>query len=353
MNLVSFLNDASLSNNANIGVLDINKPKCFHAFSPYFRILMNESPKIYFAPFQGITTHLFREVYSRHFGGVDKLFTPYFSNFEPGCKLPPKQQTALRSQSEHGVEVIPQVLSKNADEIIWLAKQCENLGFKELNWNLGCPYPQVAGKRRGSGILPYPEMVDEILEKVFKEINIDYSVKCRLGYASADELEAIIPIFNRFPISELTLHARIGKQLYSGQPDLEAFEKASAMVKQPLVYNGDIFTPKDWHIFSERFPSIHLLMLGRGILRNPFLPGQIKGLEMPQNPQRIVQQFVEELYHAIRRERNDNPSVLNAMKEFWSYLAEYFDDPVRAFRKIRKSKNFGDYEEAVAANFEK
>lgn len=313
---------------------------------------MIEQPKIYFAPFQGITTHLFREVYARYFGGVDKLFTPYFSNFEPGCKLPPKRIAALKNQTEHGVEVVPQVLSKSADEIIWLAKNCEELGFKELNWNLGCPYPQVANKKRGSGILPYPEMVNEILERVFNEIKIDLSIKCRLGYASAAELDKLIPVFNRYPINELTIHARIGKQLYSGQPDLNAFAEAIPRINAPMVYNGDIFSPEDWRLFSERFPSINLLMLGRGILRNPFLPAQIKGLAMPENPQMIVQQFVDELYHAIRHERNDNPSVLNAMKEYWAYLAESFDEPVRVFRKIRKAKNFGDYEEAVAAIFE-
>lgn len=313
---------------------------------------MTEPLKIYFAPFQGITTHLFREVYARHFGGVDKLFTPYFSNFEPGCKLSPKKMDALKNQSEHGVEVVPQVLSKSADEILWLAKTCEELGFKELNWNLGCPYPQVANKRRGSGILPYPEMVDEILEKVFKEINIDFSIKCRLGYNSADELDKLIPVFNQYPISEITLHARIGKQLYSGQPNLEAFAEAANLIKQPLVYNGDIFSREDWRIFSERFPNIHLLMLGRGILRNPFLPAQIKGLALPANPQKVVHQFVDELYLAIRHERSDNHSVLNAMKEYWVYLAESFDDPVKVFRKIRKAKNFGDYEEAVKVIFE-
>lgn len=314
---------------------------------------MTSSPKIYFAPFQGITTHLFREVYARHFGGVDKLFTPYFCNFEPGCKLPPKQVAALRNQSENGVEVVPQVLSKNADEIIWLASRCEELEFKELNWNLGCPYPQVANKKRGSGILPYPEMVDEILEQVFSEINIAFSIKCRLGYASVDELHALIPVFNRFPISELTLHARIGKQLYSGQPNMDAFAEAVSLIKAPLVYNGDIFSAEDWHRFAEQFPSIQLLMLGRGILRNPFLPTQIKGLQIPENPQMIINQFVNELYMAIRHERNGNPSVLNAMKEYWSYLSEYFDDPIRAFRKIRKARNFGDYEEAVAKIFER
>lgn len=312
---------------------------------------MNPQPKIYFAPFQGITTQVFRSVYSRHFGGVDKLYTPYFSNFEPGYKLPPRKLTALKNQFESGIEVVPQVLSKSADEILWLAKCCKDLGFKELNWNLGCPYPQVASKKRGAGLLPYPEKVDEILEKVFSEINIAFSVKCRLGYASADEFKQLEPVFNRYPISEITLHARIGKQLYSGQPDLNAFAEAVTLIKRPLAYNGDIFSGHDYHSFSRRFPSIQLLMLGRGILRDPFLPMLIKGIELPEDPKTHIRLFVDELYFTYRKDRDDNPSVLNAMKEYWAYLAESFDDPLRVFRKIRKAKKFTDYEDAVADIF--
>lgn len=332
--------------------MSINLLKYLHDFYTYFRITLTALPKIYFAPFQGITTQVFRAVYARHFIGVDKLFTPYFSNFEPGCKLPPRKLTALKNQFENGIEVVPQVLSKSAHEILWLAKCCEELGFKELNWNLGCPYPQVASKKRGAGLLPYPGLLDEILDKVFSEINIAFSVKCRLGYASADELKAFVPVFNRYPISELTLHARIGKQLYSGQPDMEAFAEALTLIKQPLVYNGDIFSREDYNHFSSRFPSINLLMLGRGVLRNPFLPMLIKGIELPEDPKTIIRQFVDELYLAYREERDDNPSVLNAMKEYWAYLAESFDDPLRVFRKIRKAKKFADYEEAVADIFD-
>jgi len=313
---------------------------------------MNEQPKIYFAPFQGITTKPFRELYARYFHGVDKLYTPYFSNFAIGHPLPPLKQKALKDQFENGIEVVPQVLSKSAEEIIWLAHLCGQMGFKELNWNLGCPYPQVANKKRGSGILPYPEMVDEILQKVFNEIKISLSVKCRLGYHSADEMAGLIPVFNRYPISEITIHARIGKQLYAGEPDLHAFASAASAMKLPLVYNGDIFRVENYQEFIRQFPDIKLLMLGRGILHDPFLPAKIKGIELPTNPQAIVYQFVNELYEAIRHERNNNPSVLNAMKEYWAYLAKSFDEPVRVFRKVRKAKSFSDYEEAIAAVFD-
>ncbi|KAF0196418.1 MAG: hypothetical protein FD166_2373 [Bacteroidetes bacterium] len=313
----------------------------------YFRNTMNTEPSIYFAPFQGITTAVFRQIYARHFPGVNKLFTPYFANFEPGHALSPAKMVAMRNQSESGIEVVPQVLSKSADEILWLAKVCEQLGFKELNWNLGCPYPQVANKKRGSGILPYPEMVDEILGEVLRDINISFSVKCRLGYHSPDEMSALIPVFNRYPISELTIHARIGRQLYSGTPNLEAFAETASQLQMPVVYNGDIFSGEDYDRFRNWFPEINLLMIGRGILNDPFLPSLIKGFQLPSNPGTTIRAFVDDLYIAYRKERDDNPSVLNAMKEYWAYLAESFDEPVRVFRKVRKAKNFIDYEEAI------
>jgi tRNA-dihydrouridine synthase B len=318
----------------------------------YFRNPMNIKPAIYFAPFQGITTLTFRSVYARHFQGVDKLFTPYFSNFAAGYTLPSKKQLALRNQSENGIEVVPQILSKSHEEITWFAHSCEELGFKELNWNLGCPYPQVANKKRGSGILPYPEIIDEILEKVMQQVNLRFSVKCRLGHHSSDEMNALVPVFNRYPINELTIHARIGKQLYSGQTDLKAFGSAAAHLKAPLVYNGDIFSITDFQNFMQLFPQINLLMLGRGILYDPFLPTLIKGLEIPEDPKAHVRKFTDELYYAYRKEREDNPSVLNAMKEYWAYLSLSFSEPLKVFRKLKKAKNFDAWEEAINYIFE-
>lgn len=314
--------------------------------------MIQQPVSIYFAPFQGITTKPFRALYARHFKGVDKLYTPYFSNFAVGHTLPPLKQKALKDQFENGIEVVPQVLSKSAEEIISFARNCEEFGFKELNLNLGCPYPQVTRKLRGAGMLPFPDMVDEILEKVMKEIKISFSVKCRLGNLSAKEMDALIPVFNRYPINELTIHARIGKQLYSGKPDYDSFAAAVAQLQMPVVYNGDIFTDSDFEKFKSRFPEINLLMIGRGILSDPFLPSRIKGFELPSDPGKIIITFIDDLYMAYRKERDDNPSVLNAMKEYWAYLAESFDEPTKVFKKIKKAKNFETYEEAISLIFE-
>jgi len=308
-------------------------------------------PAIYLAPFQGITGATFRSVYTKHFQGVDKLFTPFFTGIHTDGKLPSRRMAELGSPTINGIEVVPQILSKDADEIVRFAKFCQNTGFTELNWNLGCPFPQVANKKRGSGLLPYAEMIDEILQKVMAETTIRFSVKCRLGYESKEEIFRLIPVFNHHAISELTIHARIGRQLYSGIPDTDTFLKAISNCTIPVVYNGDIFTGDDYQWLQKHFAQVKVWMIGRGLLTDPFLPARIKGIPLLIEPKKAIRNFVDELYAGYRKQMNDNLSVLGILKEYWHYLSESFNDPHIVFRKLKKVNSFNDYESAVAFVF--
>ncbi len=307
--------------------------------------------QIHLAPFQGITGGTFRKIFSRHFRGVDKFFTPFFTNISADSKLSPRKLAELGETFENGVEVVPQVLSKVAEEIIHFGKFCHQLGFTELNWNLGCPYPMVANKKRGSGMLPYPELIDEILQKVMAEIPIHFSVKCRLGYNSAEEIEKLVPIFNQYPVSEITIHARIGKQLYNGSTNLEAFCEAASKLTVPLSYNGDVFSRSDFERLNLQFPAINTWMIGRGLLMDPFLAQKIKGIELPDDCQAHIRRFVEELYSGYRRQLNNNLAVLGILKEYWKYLANSFNDPHQVFKNLKKVNNFEDYEDAISFIF--
>ncbi len=313
--------------------------------------LMEDRPLIYLAPFQGITGITFRSVYARHFKGVDKLFTPFFTAIQHSNKLPARKLQELGEPFENGIEVVPQILSKDADEINRFALFCKQLGFSEVNWNLGCPYPQVANKKRGSGMLPYPEMIDEILGKVIAETGIRLSVKCRLGYYSPNEIFDLVTVFNQSRISELTLHARIGKQLYSGNTDLETFGKVISLSTVRIAYNGDIFSVGDFMVLQKQFPSVHNWMIGRGLLYDPFLPAAIKGIDLPADRQAPIRKFIDDLYYEYRKQKNDSLSVISTLKEYWTYLSLSFDDPQKVFSKLKKVKSFDEYEDAVALVF--
>lgn len=313
---------------------------------------MPEQHNIYLAPFQGITGVTFRRVYVKHFQGVDKLFTPFFTTIHHSNKLPARKLAELGNPSENGIEVVPQILSKDADEIIRFARFCENLGFSEINWNLGCPYPQVANKRRGSGMLPYPEMIDDILQKVMAETAVRFSIKCRLGYFSTNEIFELIPVFNKHNIPELTIHARIGNQLYTGEPDQHIFAKAISLLKVPVIYNGDIFTKNDFLQFEKTFPAINTLMIGRGLLYDPFLPADCKGLPVATDRKAHIRKFIDDLYFGYRRQMNDNLSAISVLKEYWSYLSQSLNDPHKGFKKIKKVNCFDEYEDSVSRIFE-
>ncbi len=303
-------------------------------------------------PFQGITDAPFRNVFKRHFGGIDKFYTPFFTGIH-------KEEHAKNLQGEeidpkfNDVETLtPQILSTDAEEILRFAKQCKQLGYKEINLNMGCPFPRVANKKRGCGLLPYPDMVEAMLDRVFEEIDIKFSVKCRLGYFSPDEIEAIIPIFNKFPLSELIIHPRIGKQLYKGEADVERFKRLIPYINAPLVYNGDVFSVNGFGRIRNAVLPMNRFMLGRGLLTNPFLAEEIRGgaWNAPERTERL-HAYVIDLYKDRLRHAGGSPKVLGRMKELWSYLMYSFEKPQNVWRKIKKINALREYEEAVEEVF--
>ena len=340
------------------------------------------SPLLSLGPFQGITDAPFRKVFKRHFGGIDKFYTPFFTGIH-------KEDHAKNLQGEeidpkyNDVETLtPQILSTEAEEILRFAKQCKQLGYNEINLNMGCPFPRVANKKRGCGLMPYPDEVEAMLERVFEEIDIRFSVKCRLGYFSPDEIDAIIPIFNRFPLSELIIHPRIGKQLYKGEADAERFKALIPQINAPLVYNGDIVSVESFRHIREMVQPVNYFMLGRGILANPFLAEDIKASVVarphsvktendeaiqksvsldcfvPRNDTKRVSEkterlhnYVLDLYEDRLRHAGGSPKVLGRMKELWSYLMNSFEEPQVVWRKIKKINALKEYEDAVETIF--
>ena len=309
-------------------------------------------PFLSLGPFQGITDAPFRNVFKRHFGGIDKFYTPFFTGIH-------KEEHAKNLQGEeidphyNDVETLtPQILSTDAEEILRFAKQCQQLGYKEINLNMGCPFPRVANKKRGSGLLPYPDKVGTMLERVFEEIDIKFSVKCRLGYFDPKEIDAILPIFNKFPISELIIHPRIGKQLYKGEADVERFKALIPYINAPLVYNGDIVSEESFNRISNAVQPVNQFMLGRGILANPFLAEQIKNDKASTHDKtERLHNYVIDLYEDRLHHAGGSPKVLGRMKELWSYLMNSFEEPQVVWRKIKKINALKEYEEAVETIF--
>ena len=311
-----------------------------------------EGIRLSLGPFQGITDAPFRNVFKKHFGGIDNFYTPFFTGIqkEHAKNLQVEEIDPLYNDVK---TLTPQILSIDAEEILRFASQCKELGYNEINLNMGCPFPRVANKKRGCGLLPYPEKIEALLGRVFEKIDVKFSVKCRLGYFDPDEIVPVIDIFNQYPLSELIIHPRIGKQLYKGEADVQRFAELIPMVKAPLVYNGDIVSVKSFKDIREQVRPVNEFMLGRGLLANPFLAEEIKTIS-PSNQTRTerLHNYVIDLYEDRLRHAGGSPKVLGRMKELWSYLMYSFDEPQDIWRKIKKINALKEYEEAVETVFQ-
>ncbi len=318
---------------------------------PCFYRNTQKMTKLSLAPFQGITDSVFRNVFAEHFNGIDKYYTPFFTAIQ---KDNSKNLRGEEIDPQHNdISILtPQILSNDAKETIRFAAHCKSLGYKEINLNMGCPFPRVANKGRGCGMMTEPDKTTAMLKDIINNIDIDFSIKCRLGYKNNDEIDSFIETFNILPFSEIILHPRTGKQLYGGTADINSFARAASMIGKPLIYNGDIFSIEYYKNLRERLPDTESFMLGRGILVNPFLAEDISGkTKNEKNRNTRLHSFMISLYLERMKHSGGSPKVIGRMKELWSYLMYSFEEPQTVWRKIKKVTHTEEYEDAVEEVF--
>ena len=303
------------------------------------------------APFQGITDVVYRNIFKKHFCGIDKYYTPFFTGIQKDNSKSLRGEE-ISPEFNDVKTVVPQILSNTAEEIVRFANQCKSLGYPEFNLNMGCPFPRVANKTRGCGLMADPERTNKMLNDVFEQIDgIKFSIKCRLGYYNDEEIYAFIETFNSLPFSEIIVHPRIGKQMYTGEASLEKFKELVPLINKPLVYNGDIFTIAYYDTILSALSDLsalsHGIMLGRGLLTNPFLAEQIKNIDNQQDKKSRLHSFVVDLYINRLHHAGGSPKIIGSMKELWKYMMNIFDDPQNVWRKVKKVNHLDEYETAV------
>ncbi|WP_440066394.1 tRNA dihydrouridine synthase [Tenacibaculum discolor] len=300
------------------------------------------------SPLQGFTDFRFRNAQQKYFGGIDTFYAPYI-RLNGKFKIKSSYERDLLPENNTTLTVIPQVITNDAEEFLFVAKYVQSLGYKELNWNLGCPYPMVTKSGMGSGLICNPTRIDEILHRAHNETNILVSMKMRMGYENSEEILHTFPILDKYPLKNVAIHARIGKQLYKGGVDLDAFQKCIDVAKHQLYYNGDITTVAGFKAMKERFPSITHFMIGRGLIADPFLPQMIKDntTEYPKDRWKIFGEFHDEIYQQYDAALSEPTPIKMKMLGFWEYFSQSFSDPRKTYKKIKKATNPKKYQAAV------
>jgi tRNA-dihydrouridine synthase len=297
---------------------------------------------------EGLTGYIYRNAHHVFFNNIDKYFSPFIvANQSASFKT--REINDILPENNQGLVLIPQLLTNNARDFIHTSKKIKLLGYDEINLNLGCPSGTVVSKNKGSGFLSIREELDVFLEEIFSQSITKISVKTRIGKDQPEEFYDLIQIFNKYPIKELIIHPRIQKDFYKNKPNLKIFEEALKLSKNPVCYNGDIFTVKHYKEFTAGFPSVDTIMLGRGLLVNPGLIGEIENnLKLDKN---LLKEFHDKIYSDYKTILFGDRNVLFKMKGLWFNMISVFSNNAKYAKRIKKSERLCDYDEAVASLF--
>ena len=289
--------------------------------------------KLYAAPLEGVTTHIWRQAHRHIFGGADKYYTPFLSPNGNLCF----QTKELREVTQDETDLIPQLLTNRAEYFIWGAKELQKLGYRQVNFNLGCPSGTVVAKHKGSGLLSDPTYLDELLDSVFQALpDLQISVKTRIGRYETGEWERLLEIYDRYPIAELTVHPRVQKEFYEGTAHRDIFLWTRSHTRLPLVYNGDITSPDD-----EALGYGCPVMIGRGLIKRPSLLREIRGGKAADREELTA--FHDAVFSGYAALFGAGPAIYR-MREFWNYLSCAFIGTEDSIKRIRKAKTTAEYE---------
>lgn len=305
--------------------------------------------RLYAAPLEGITGYVFRNAFHTCFDNVDKYFIPFIQPNQKG-HFSSREKQDIKPENNQGMYAVPQILTNSSEDFLRTAWKLQTAyGYKEINLNLGCPSKTVISKKRGSGFLAYPKELERFLEEIFEKTEVEVSIKTRIGKESPDEFARILEIYNQFPVKELIIHPRVQTDFYKNHPNREVFQEALKTAKMPVCYNGDIFSMEDYARFTEQFPQVECLMLGRGLLKNPGLTREIRRQILLDK--KTLKMFHDHLYQGYCRVLSGDRTILFKMKELWGFLAPAFTDYEKYAKKIKKSEKLPVYEEVVEKLF--
>ena len=290
----------------------------------------------YFAPMEGLTDSIYRRLHHKYFPGVDRYFMPFIS---PTIhrSLTHKEDRELPMADSEAFVAVPQVLTKVPEDFLWAAQVCADRGYSEVNLNVGCPSGTVVSKGKGSGMLRDAQELDRFLDAVFTVSPLPISVKTRLGLEMAEDFVGILEVFNRYPITELTVHPRVRKDFYKEPVREEWFRYAYENSKNKLCYNGNIITKQQADQIANTYPGVESVMIGRALIGDPGMLMR-SGTET-ETLKRFHDELVEEYIRVFGSQRN----AMFRMKENWSLLHKRFEDTDKLWKKLRKTTDYTEF----------
>lgn len=299
------------------------------------------------APMEGLTGFVWRAVHSRFFGNADAYYTPFVTpTLEP--RFTERQLRELAPEVNAGRNVIPQLLTRRPADFVWAARALRDMGYREVNLNLGCPAGTVVAKGKGAGFLRSPSELADFLRIVFDEVEgIDVSVKTRIGWSEEAEFDALSDLYAHFPICRLIVHPRLKTDQYKGDARRHVLERLYPELPMPVGYNGDVVTVSDAEQVQRQFPGLAEIMIGRALMADPALIRKARGGAMADAEE--IFGFSDALFESYASAFGSRKNALMRMKEYWFFQLCLFDGTEPFEKAMFKARSEADFFGALAA----
>jgi tRNA-dihydrouridine synthase B len=285
-------------------------------------LLVGPAPFLALAPMQEVTDLAFWTLI-HEYGGADVYWTEYFRVHS--TSTPEKKIVEAIMRNTTGRPVIAQMIGNDIPELVRTAKFLQEFPVAAIDLNLGCPAPIVYRKCAGGGLLREPQRVDAILGALRDAVQIKFTVKTRLGFATADEFDSLLSIFAKHSLDALTVHARTVAQLYRLPVHYDRVRQAVDTMPCPVIANGHVHSAAQAQELLAR-TGARGLMIGRGVIRSPWLFNQIRqhlrGETVTQPTGREVAEYIRALWDTQAAFHRTEQVQCSRMKKFINYLGE-------------------------------
>jgi tRNA-dihydrouridine synthase B len=307
------------------------------------QLLDGPGPILALAPMQDVTDLPFWRLMARY-GGADVYYTEYFrvhavSHLE-------KWIVESITQNPTGRPVIAQMIGNDIPSLVRAARELQQLPIVAVDLNLGCPAPVVYRKCAGGGLLREPARIDAILGALRDAVSIKFTVKTRIGFDSPAVFDELLPIFAKHSLDLLTVHGRTVKEMYRTEVHYDFIARAVAALPCPVLANGNVHSARKAREVLD-LTAARGLMIGRGVIRNPWLFHQIRQqlrgetLFVPTGLD--VLDYVRALYDAVCSPDVRESAQVQKMKKYLNYLGLGVEPTGRFLHEIRRVTTRADF----------
>ena len=300
---------------------------------------------------EGLLDFVLRDILTRS-GGIDRCVSEFIRvtntllparSFE---RIVPELLNGGRTFA--GVPVRPQLLGSDPSCLADNAAVLASLGPFGVDLNFGCPAKVVNRHGGGAALLEDPELLTRIMGAVRRAVptHMPVSAKMRLGLHDDLRAEECALALEAGGAQELVVHARTKADAYRPPAYWGRIADIRAVVKIPVIANGEIWSVAD-ALRCRELSGCDALMLGRGMVTDPGLAlaiaratrdsGQGTDHRVDAKPQITwhgLQPLIADFWKLVRT-RLDRKKQAGRLKQWLNFLRQRYPQAEAAYLELR------------------